>query len=45
LKNSLKTLISEDALSDLTINMKLRPENLSLTDYVKISDAISSLAN
>lgn len=45
LKNSLKKLISEDALSDLTINMKLRPENLSLTDYVKISDAISSLAN
>ncbi len=45
LKNSLKTLISEDALADLAINMKLRPENLSLTDYVKISDAISSLTN
>lgn len=45
LKNSLKMLISEDALSDLAINMKLRPENLSLTDYVKISDAVSSLAN
>ena len=41
LKNSLKTLISEGELGDLAIDMKLRPENLSLADYVKISDAIS----
>jgi 16S rRNA (adenine1518-N6/adenine1519-N6)-dimethyltransferase len=41
LKNSLKTLISDSELSDLEIDMTLRPEKLSLTDYVKISDAIS----
>ena len=28
-------------LGDLEIDMGLRPEKLSLTDYVKISDAIS----
>ncbi len=42
LRNSLKTLITDESLSDLAINTKLRPENLSLADYVKISDAISS---
>ncbi|MEX0965204.1 MAG: 16S rRNA (adenine(1518)-N(6)/adenine(1519)-N(6))-dimethyltransferase RsmA [Pseudohongiellaceae bacterium] len=41
LKNSLKTLISDAVLANLAINSKLRPENLSLADYVKISDAIS----
>jgi 16S rRNA (adenine1518-N6/adenine1519-N6)-dimethyltransferase len=41
LRNSLKTLISDSELSDLEIDMTLRPEKLSLTDYVKISDAIS----
>ncbi|GJM13819.1 MAG: ribosomal RNA small subunit methyltransferase A [Pseudohongiella sp.] len=41
LRNSLKTLISADDLEGLAIDMKLRPENLSLADYVKISDAIN----
>ena len=41
LKNSLKTLITDIELGDLEIDMTLRPEKLSLTDYVKISDAIS----
>ena len=41
LRNSLKTLISDSELSDLEIDLTLRPEKLSLTDYVKISDAIS----
>lgn len=41
LRNSLKTLISSTELADLSIDMTLRPENLSLADYVKISDAIS----
>lgn len=44
LRNSLKTLISDDMLGDLAIDMKLRPENLDLSDYVKISDAISATA-
>ena len=45
LKNSLKTLISDSELGDLEIDMKLRPEKLTLTDYVKISDAISEQTN
>lgn len=45
LKNSLKTLISDSQLSDLEIDMTLRPEKLTLTDYVKISDAISESTN
>lgn len=45
LKNSLKTLISDSELGDLEIDMRLRPEKLSLTDYVKISDAISESTN
>ena len=45
LKNSLKTLISDSELSDLEIDMTLRPEKLTLTDYVKISDAISESSN
>ncbi len=42
LKNSLKAIISEEALSELPLDMSLRPENLSLADYVLISDAISN---
>jgi len=42
LKNSLKTLISEEDLNSLQLDLQLRPENLSLSDYVSISDAISS---
>ena len=45
LKNSLKTLISGSELSDLEIDMTLRPEKLTLTGYVKISDAISESSN
>ena len=42
LRNSLKTLISAEQLGELAIDMKLRPENLSLGDYVAISDAVSA---
>lgn len=45
LRNSLKTLISADSLSELSIDLTLRPENLCLGDYVKISDAVSSAAS
>lgn len=44
LKNSLKTLISDETLASLAIDSTLRPENFSLADYVKISDAISAAA-
>ncbi len=42
LKNSLKGIISEEALQQLPVDITLRPENLTLQDYVVISDAISS---
>jgi 16S rRNA (adenine1518-N6/adenine1519-N6)-dimethyltransferase len=42
LKNSLRTLISEVELNQLHIDTGLRPENLSLAEYVLISDSISS---
>jgi len=42
LKNSLKLLVSEQTLENLKLDMTLRPEKLTLTDYVSISDAISS---
>lgn len=41
LKNSLRTLISEESLRELPLDISLRPENLTLADYVCISDAIS----
>ncbi|HJO10753.1 MAG TPA: 16S rRNA (adenine(1518)-N(6)/adenine(1519)-N(6))-dimethyltransferase RsmA [Gammaproteobacteria bacterium] len=42
LKNSLKSLVSEEVLNTLPLDTSLRPENLSLQDYVLISDAISN---
>lgn len=41
LKNSLKAIISEDRLMSLPLEMGQRPENLSLDDYIVISDALS----
>ena len=40
-RNSLSTLVSESLLEEIPVNKKLRPENLTLQDYVRISDAIS----
>ncbi len=36
LRNSLKTLISAEALTSLAIDPQLRPENLSVQDYTRI---------
>lgn len=41
LKNSLKAIISEERLSELPLDLSLRPENLSLEEYVLISDALA----
>ena len=40
-RNSLSTLVSESLLEGIPVDKKLRPENLTLEDYVRISDAIS----
>lgn len=44
LKNSLGSLITADKLKELSIDVNARPENLSLADYVLISNAIPSTA-
>jgi len=41
LKNSLKGLMSEVALRELPVDAGLRPENLSLSEFVAISDALT----
>jgi 16S rRNA (adenine1518-N6/adenine1519-N6)-dimethyltransferase len=45
LRNSLKKLISDSGLTDLAVDLSLRPENLSLTEYVQISDALSGASH
>ena len=40
LKNSLKAIMSEEAMAETGIDFSLRPENLSLADYVRLSDAL-----
>ena len=42
LKNSLKSIISEQALKALPLDISLWPENLSLADYILISDVLIS---
>ena len=41
LRNSLKTLLSPEQLTSIGVDGSLRPEKISLADYVKISDFIS----
>lgn len=40
LKNSLKAIIPQQSLKNLPLDVSLRPENLSLADYVVISDSL-----
>jgi 16S rRNA (adenine1518-N6/adenine1519-N6)-dimethyltransferase len=42
LRNALKSIISEESLTSLGIDSKIRPENLTLADYVAISNALPS---
>lgn len=42
LRNCLKTLISEMQSEDLPVDLSLRPENLSLADYVTLSNTLSA---
>jgi 16S rRNA (adenine1518-N6/adenine1519-N6)-dimethyltransferase len=41
LRNSMKNLVPEEKLRELDLDLTLRPENLSLQDYVRISNAIA----
>lgn len=45
LKNSLKAIMSEETMVASGIDFGLRPENLSLAEYVRLSDAISAAAD
>jgi 16S rRNA (adenine1518-N6/adenine1519-N6)-dimethyltransferase len=40
IKSSLKSLFTEQQLIDLNINPKLRPENLSIDEYIKLANSI-----
>lgn len=40
IRNSFKKLISEEELNTLSIDANLRPENLSIDDYVKVANFI-----
>jgi 16S rRNA (adenine1518-N6/adenine1519-N6)-dimethyltransferase len=40
LRNTLKTLLPVEAMESLGIDLTLRPENLGLRDYVRISDLV-----
>ena len=42
LRNSMKTLLGDELLNSLAVDASLRPENLSLADFVLIADALSS---
>ncbi len=42
LRNSMKTLISAEQLDSLSLDASLRPENLSLADYVMIADSLTA---
>ncbi len=40
IRNTLKNLLSADQLASLELDLSLRPENLGLEDYVRISDVL-----
>jgi 16S rRNA (adenine1518-N6/adenine1519-N6)-dimethyltransferase len=42
IRNTLKKIISADEMMELGVDPTLRPENLSLDDYVKITKYYSS---
>lgn len=42
LRNSMKPLLGDELLNSLAVDASLRPENLSLADFVLIADALSS---
>ena len=41
LRNSLRNLVPEATLQQLSLDLTLRPENLSLADYARIADSIA----
>ena len=43
LRNTLKRLIDAEALEAIGIDVTLRPERLTLAEYVRISDAVFDL--
>lgn len=45
IRNTLKNLATAEQLETFGIDVSLRPENLSLADYVKIANALTDLEN
>ncbi len=44
LKNSLKAIMSAETMAQTGIDLSLRPENLSLSEYVQLSDVLSDVS-
>lgn len=44
LRNTLKQLVDSDTIDSLTIDTSLRPENLSVEDYVNLSNTLEGLS-
>lgn len=44
LRNTLKQLVDNDTINSLTIDTTLRPENLSVEDYVNLSNTLNGLS-
>lgn len=45
LRNTLKRLVDNETIESLTIDTSLRPENLSVEDYVNLSNTLEGLSN
>lgn len=45
LRNALKSLLEPEQLEVLPVDLSLRPENISLEDYVKLSNILCDLGN
>lgn len=45
LRNALKSLLEPEQLEGLPVDLSLRPENISLEDYVKLSNILCDLGN
>lgn len=43
LRNTLKNLLSEEQLAQMPVDLTLRPENISIEDYVKMSNILGDL--
>ena len=44
ISNSLKDIMKEEDFSDLNVDLNLRPDELSLSEYIKLSNKLKDYA-